>query len=269
MSVNSHIQIPKGILKCFGDKEKSGRIWYLNVSNGKIGLAGAGKLGTLYGYYSDEMEKYLNQEIETPLMQLNAKVRSFLSGDEKQLYLTVTSEDVLKKYILGAIARSDFAKRSFETGSITAQFCDEQENHDFLVSFATENLQWGKEVIGGYSFGLLVNRTSRNLVVPRNCFYTAKSCGVDCIVAPISPNCALALCPPEYSGNKVNGETRLLGNIDDEKAIEIMNIRALFYEYVYNLSFIASNSKEEIDGLRKVLETNRRLFETQRRQVWS
>jgi hypothetical protein len=64
MSVDSHIQIPKGILKYFGDTAQSGRIWYLNVSSYKIGLAGAGKLGTKSGYYSEEMEKYLNQEIE-------------------------------------------------------------------------------------------------------------------------------------------------------------------------------------------------------------
>lgn len=268
MSVESHIQIPKGILKYFGDPDKSGRIWYLDVSNGNVGLAGAGKLGTLSGYYSDEMEKYLNQAIETPLMQLNAKVRCFLASNDNKLTLSTKSEEVLKKYILSAIARSDLAKRSFEESSLTAFYYDEQENHDFLVHFTAERFKL-ESIIGECSFGVLINRTPRNLVVPRNCFYTAKSCGVYCIIAPISPNCALALFPQEYPYKKADNNEFVIGNIDDESAIEIMNVRALIYEYVFNKCFIASNSKEEIEGLKKVLKKHHKLCEKQRKEVWS
>jgi hypothetical protein len=48
MAVDSHIQIPKGVLKHFS--ESSGRVYYLDMVTGRIGLAGAGVLGTEHGY---------------------------------------------------------------------------------------------------------------------------------------------------------------------------------------------------------------------------
>jgi hypothetical protein len=202
-------------------------------------------------------------------MKLNARVRSFLAGDEIELSLSEISEYILKKYILGAISRSSLAMHAFRKSSYTAQYVDEQENHDIFVRIATEDLHWGETIIGKYSLGLIVNRTSGNLVVPRNCFYTVMSCGIDIIIAPISPSSALALYPPEYAGNMLEGKKMTLGYVDNEKEIENMNFQALFYEYIFNQSFIASNSKVEIIELVKVLKEHRGSFETQRKEIWS
>lgn len=44
ININSHIQLPKAILKQF--KEKTGRVFYLNLDCNEIGLAGVSVLGT-------------------------------------------------------------------------------------------------------------------------------------------------------------------------------------------------------------------------------
>mgnify|MGYP003307964025 CR=1 FL=1 len=67
MAIDSHIQLPKGVLKHFA--ESSGRVFYLDMVTGKIGLAGAGVLGTEYGYYSEEQEKYLKVLVRMLLIQ--------------------------------------------------------------------------------------------------------------------------------------------------------------------------------------------------------
>lgn len=247
MAVRSHIQIPKGILKQFSDA--SGRVHYLNVNTGKIGLAGPKVLGTEYGYYSEEQEKYLNREIESPLTSLASKVRDFLEQKRQTLTLSASAEKSLKKYITGAMARSELSMDAFLSASVTAAFFTPQQNHDHLVYFSTKKNGGVAEIIKDHFLVLLINKTEKNFVVPRNCFYVASSYGCECIVAPISPQCALCLFPPEYVDKiDVSKEYRLC-YVENSADINKMNHRALMYEYMYNKKFVASATREELEEL--------------------
>lgn len=246
MAVDSHIQIPKGVLKHF--TESSGRVFYLDVATGKIGLAGAGILGTEHGYYSEEQEHYLNKEIETPLTTLAAKVRLFLKS-KNTLRLSTTEETVLKRYITAAMARSQLSLDAFLSSSVTADLCTDQQNHDDLVYLATMKNNGVAEILKDHFLVVLINKTDIHLVVPRNCFYALISHGFECIVAPISPICALCLFPPEYAERiSISKEYRLC-HIENKEDIKLMNQRALMYEYMYNKTFVASATRNELDEL--------------------
>ena len=80
MACNSHIQLPKCVLKHFS--ESSGRVFYLDVKTGNIGLTSAAVLGTEYGFFSDEQEAYLSKEIESPIALVASKVRTFIKKDK-------------------------------------------------------------------------------------------------------------------------------------------------------------------------------------------
>lgn len=247
MAVRSHIQIPKGVLKQFS--EASGRVYYLQVDTGKIGLTSAKMLGTEYGYYSEEQEKYLNKEIESPLTSLATTVRDFLEQKRHTLTLSASAEKSLKKYITGAMARSELSMDAFLSASVTAAFFTPQQNHDQLVYFSTKKNGGVAEIIKDHFLVLLINKTEKNFVVPRNCFYVASSYGCECIVAPISPKCALCLFPPEHVNKiDVSKEYRLC-YVEDSAGINRMNQRALMYEYMYNKKFIASATREELNEL--------------------
>jgi hypothetical protein len=80
---------------------------------------------------------------------------------------------------------------------------------------------------------VLVNKTKIQFVVPRNCFYEVSSNNVKCIVAPISPNCALCLAPGHYRREIIEDKESRLGYLVDPEDIKISNIHALQYEYVF------------------------------------
>lgn len=263
MAIKSHVQLPKCILKHFS--ESSGRVFYLDVKTGNIGLTSAGVLGTKSGYFSDEQEAYLGKEIESPIARLASKVRSFIEKDNGSLTLDEKVETVLKKYITAAMARSDLLLDTFLSESETADLCTDQQNHDDLVRFSTVRNDGIAEMLKNYFLVVLVNKTEDNLVVPRNCFYTLPSKGSACIVAPISPQCALCLFPPEYSAKSEQLKDYRMCHVEKMEDIEFMNQRALLYEYMYNKTFVASATRKELDKLAVFLEGNRVKLE----RIWS
>lgn len=65
MSINSHIQLPKGILKYFRDEtDTEKKVWYLDIKSREIRRKPAGDLGTSKGYFSDEMENISTLELK-------------------------------------------------------------------------------------------------------------------------------------------------------------------------------------------------------------
>lgn len=263
MAIKSHVQLPKCILKHFS--ESSGRVFYLNVKTGNIGLTSAGVLGTECGYFSHKQEAYLSKEIESRIARVASKVRSFIEEDNGLLTLKEAEERVLKKYVTAAMARSDLSLYAFLSESVTADLCTDQQNHDDLVRFSTMRNDGIAEMLKNYFLVVLVNKTEDNLVVPRNCFYALPSKGSACIVAPISPQCALCLFPPEYSGKSGQLKDYRMCRVEKMEDIEFMNQRVLLYEYMYNKTFVASATRKELDKLAVFLDGNRVKLE----RIWS
>lgn len=104
---------------------------------------------------------------------------------------------------------------------------------------------------------ILLNKTLYNLVVPRNGWYALSFCGVENVVVPISPKCAFLLYPkdyPKYSNTQ-------FAVVDDAGYILAMNTMALKHECIYNMTFIASKSRRELDELQKIYRELRVQFE--------
>lgn len=87
--VNSHIQLPKFILKRF--RGTDGKVRYLTLSDLMLHSSGVKNLGTEQGYYSEDMEKYLNREVENAYSKLVDKVARFT--EKKQDSFTITARD--------------------------------------------------------------------------------------------------------------------------------------------------------------------------------
>lgn len=254
MSVNSHIQLPKSILKRF--KESSGRVFYLDVDTKKIGLCGIKKLGVQYGYYSDAAEDFLNKQIESPLALLCDKIQKFVNEDLDSLELPAETEVLLKKYFITSMARSESTKKKVFEHSVTAQFFTEQDNNDAMVYISSESVFDDNNIVKDYSFGLYINCSERQFVVPRNCYYTVNDTSTTCIVAPVSPNVALGLFPPEYVVNNSDFLEYRIRVINDNDTLDYMNKQALQFEYVLNRKFVAAKRKEELVQLKVFLDNH-------------
>ena len=265
MLVNSHVQIPKSVLKQFA--YSNGQVNYLDLNNCRIRSCSPKTLGTEFGYYSEAMEQWLSSEIEGPFSELSAQINHFAADGSHDLVLPVSVEETCKKYVTASMARSEVALKAFYDKSVTAAFADDQENHDLLVYYSTVNKKGISPLIGDHQMLTLVNHTNRQFVVPRNCFYDINHKGYSCIIVPISPYCALELVPHDYSANNVNGTTVRLGIVDKPEIVEAMNIRALQVEYTYNKSFVASANREELDQLRLYIEDNKNMLESCRNEL--
>ncbi|HPD89292.1 MAG TPA: hypothetical protein PLU75_07480 [Oscillospiraceae bacterium] len=261
MSINSHVQLPNGIIKYFKDESRSDKkVWYLDIVTGEINPNTARKLGTVYGYYSDETEDFLNRTIEGPISRVNKKIRSFCAGEIDSISITPKMEPALKKYIKGAMMRSCRAICLFYKYDILAPFFSPQSNHDALVQCSINPSEKEDSIdafLRGFHLNVLVNKTERNLVVPRNCFYFIRDGNKECIIAPISPQGALMLQPDDFSKECIKEGYMSYQVVKESDQIETMNISALEVEYAYNRDFIASNEKRELEILQEYLKNNR------------
>lgn len=265
MAKNSHVQLPRSVLQQFADP--SGRVFYLNLETGHIGMTGPRKLGTELGYYSDAFEEYLSKEIESPFGSLAERVRNFIKPGTDTLVLPKEEETVLKRYVTAAMSRSKLAEEAFHQSSYTASFCTPQSNHDALVGFSIHHNGGVAELFEDHFMIILENKTDVNFVIPRNCFYTLPSGGKECIVVPLSPVCALCLCPVDYDEIVSTSKEHRLGHVSTAEEVWRMNVRALSYEYAFNKAFIASATKPELESLSVFLKQNRSLLEKQRNDI--
>lgn len=91
------------------------------------------------------------------------------------------------------------------------------------------------------------------LVVPRNCYYCVPRNQMPNFVVPISPKGALLLLPIEEVQKNDGG----CAVIDDPMQIELLNVFALKYEYMFNADFVASNCRKELEILKDYQEKNK------------
>lgn len=257
-NINSHIQIPNAILKQFRDEEDSEKkVWYLDLDTGEIKRSASVKLGTQKGYYSGRVERFWSTTVESPIAALNARIRKFCDGESGNFSFTEEDKAVVKRYIKAMAIRSNLAYESMMESSLTADECTEQENHDDLSRFGMEATGQFEEMLGRLDVIVLLNKTLYNLVVPRNGWYALSFCGSENIVAPISPRYAFLLYPKDYPEYK----NTQFGAVDDAGYILAMNTMALKHECVYNMTFIASKSRRELDELQKIYREYRAQFE--------
>lgn len=128
--------------------------------------------------------------------------------------------------------------------SVTASICTEQSNHDMLACFGSRSYGPIESDLEKMDVSVLVNKTERMLVVPRNCFYLVTLQGASHMVAPVCPKGAILLMPREMA---CAGMTAV---VSDPNVIEEMNIWALCSELEFNSAFVAANSRTELELLK-------------------
>ncbi len=251
--IHSHIQIPNTILKHFRDEtDKEKKVWYLDIKTQTINKKPSGRLGTSKGYYSIDGENYWNATIEDPIGKLNKQVLSFCAGDIKKITFHPQDMDIVKLYIKSAMVRSNNTFESMKKAIPNNERYTDQELHDAmsvigmkLFDTILKNLKFDNMVAT-----VLINRTERSFVVPRNCFYCVERDAYPNYVMPISPKAALLLLPNE----QLQITTGTYGLIDTPEQISRLNRHALKYECLLNKDFVASDSCVELEYLQETLK---------------
>ena len=176
MNINSHIQLPNCVLRNFRDEtDPEKKVWYLDVQTGDILRKSSQKLGTCKGYYSETGERFWAENIENPLSIITHRIQKYCTGEIPCLQISADDADACKRYIKAAFIRSKMAEDEMNKHSVTASICTEQSNHDMLACFGLRSYGPIESNLEKMDVSVLINKTERMLVVPRNCFYLVTS----------------------------------------------------------------------------------------------
>lgn len=257
MSTDSHVQIPRQILRRFMDDYK---VAYLDLKCNKIKYKGPNKLDTENGYYSSTNEDYLAQNVEDSYGKISIPLLNFYDNIGN-MSISPEMEANARKFLTFSFLRSNYAKFLIRSRYLT--FLSDREQ-DFLINFGRDT---GVTLFSDLKLNIIINTSSLGFVVPRSCWYEVLSSGVLSIVMPISPKSAFIFVPPGEHSLHINGNNLEYGKIDSESKVERINEYALNYEYVYNKGFIASVDMHELQRLQMYLVTNQEKYDEQRRSI--
>lgn len=249
-SVNSHIQMPKCVLRNFMDDQQL--LHYYDFQTGTIKQGRAASLDTELGYYSQDVEDYLRDNVEAPFGRVMAKVKNITKDDVFEISNTLF--DDVRTFLYALMSRSVEMLDAINKSSAFFQFLPEQAQHDYA---AVQGIELSKQrgLLDDWLITFAVNDSEVPFVLPQLGLYPfgLKFCQ-SCHNLPISPRTSITLFPNKYIAEFVNnGVVKLLFVADDEIAQKFNN-KAFATEKKHNRQRIISDSRKEIERLTELYQ---------------
>lgn len=249
-NVNSHIQMPKVLLKRFHNRFN--RFYYYDVENQFIGKNGtAESMNTEWGYYSVGMEHYLRDNIETPF----GKIISFLEIDSfKSETLSIPSsfQATIKNFLYALIARGPKYENQMNEAEELLRFFTPQEQHDF-IAYTGIDIAKRHDLLSDFIVTFMINETEVPFVLSMEGLYSYSFNKHLVINLPISPKATISLFHKSHSTRVVREDGSILMlKIDNPKDIMIMNNCSFSTQNKRNWGAIVCPQKDELERLKKL-----------------
>lgn len=246
--MHAHVQVPKSLLKSFSNKSELGRmVYYLNLEKMEIQKDKISVLGTEVDYYSEVIERFLDENIERPFGIIAHKIRAFEKGKADGLNLSVKEHESILNFAYYSILRSsktlDEANEELYTSIIFPM------RHDELLGFSANKIEFN--ALKNMRVNVILNKTERQFVLPQNCIYDLPSKGTNLLILPLSPHVALSIEPIEYFNENVVDNLQYCHIVGQKEDVFEMNKYALHTEKNYSKGFVVC--KREIE-LKELLE---------------
>ena len=165
--VNSHIQIPKFILKRFmNNKYKA--LYYVCGDDEEIKKSTPKSFNVEKGYYSDDMEIYLNKEIENKVSKLVCSIeaqRDKIIKEEYNINDYFDFENITKKYVYSLIARNKDENDKIKKDYLDIRTIGKENLIDFSTRIKIEKA-FEANLLADYSVTLYFNQTNIPFVLP-------------------------------------------------------------------------------------------------------
>ena len=195
VEINSHIQMPKLLLKRFHNKNN--KFFYYDVKGNFIGTNGtAESTNTKLGYYSIEIENYFRDNIETPLGNFLALIEQ--NGFKTQtLGLPSNFSDIAKNFMRALVARSPSFLEQMKSEESVLINLPETKQHDLVAKIGI-NIANEHEIFSDYIVTFMINDTNIPFVLSVDGIYNYTLNGHSVINLPISPKAAISLIHESY-----------------------------------------------------------------------
>lgn len=250
-AVNSHVQLPKVLLKNFRTDDY---LYYINTSSNEIIRNSAGKYNTNFGYYSLYFEDYLSKNYESIIVDIINKILPFANKEKRIITFTNLNKKINKLFLM-ALFRNPKYVDEINSYSSFSHMIDGEYNPEFLA-YIGEKI--GRNYIDGYTPVVLINETNKNIVTIKCLFSTLKiDGGIQCMLIPLHPKFAITLVPNDYYKKLIEkqGEETYL-KIDDEKNLLQLN-KQLYYFAKYNDDDVIG-LKKDLDELIKMIKKSKK-----------
>lgn len=256
--MNSHIQMPKCVLKQFAIQSgaNEGKVFYYNLEKNLIGLRAPKRLNVKQGHYSDVVENILSKEIETPLGKVIKDLNeSLLNG--KGFKLTQKRVDSIFNYLYSLLARSPQMREGVESELLFKGFYTEQNINDISVVESIELMRQDQALKNFYPT-FVVNKTETPFVLPTCGYYDFKTEDEDGIVQmPLTEKICVWLFQTKYLDKYLKDDSLLLIGINNNDIIYKMNELAFITQKRYSNAYLVSSNKEEFERIKKVRPNER------------
>lgn len=253
MVVNSHIQITQGILKGFAFKSQDGfKVHYLDLNGLRIKEEKIKILGSENFYFNESNEKYLS-DIEGKFGEVAAKIKAFAKGKKENLFLTESDCRNIKMFFEYSFIRSEKNLKDINKYSVATKIIGSM-THDDLIDLT----KLDKSVLSYFNefkINIILNKTSRNFVVPRCVYYAFKKekYSREMYVLPLNNKTGIIMIHKDDYHNFEDAQGTQYLSIKDEKSILNLNEIALNFEKNENNQFIVGEL-EELNRLKELIE---------------
>lgn len=238
--INSHIQIPKSILKYF---LTGCNLYYIDTEINKIKRSSSRKYNTSLGYYSLYFEEHLNENYETVLGNITKKILSFYEGDNRFLTLENIYDDIEKLFKMSLFRNPKFIE-DVNNKSALSFLVSGGYNHEY-IAFISE--QENINILKDMRIFIILNKTTCGLVTLKSLFSNIVIQGYECMIFVINPKFAILIVPKKYYEEKIGlYSDRCYIKIEEEKVLKTIN------ESIYNYCSIY---KENVIGQKSDLES--------------
>lgn len=246
--VNSHIQMPKEVLKRFHNKYNL--FCYYHVEGNYVGTKGtAESLNTKWGYYSVEVEHYLRDTIETPFGRMLAYIDT-LDFSQNSIAVNSDFEETARDFMCALIARDPVIMREMGTDGNLLSILPEQVQHDY-VAVNGYNVIKRNGFLDDYLLTFLINETEIPFVLPVGGLYNYSLKGKSAINLPVSGNLVLCLLHKELTNEMVKGTSLSMLSISETDVIMRMNNWAFRGQKERGWGYVVCPERHELDRLKK------------------
>jgi len=252
---NSHIQLAKGHMRPFSNKETSEFVYRLDIKSNSIDKVDIKILDTSMGFYSDVVETAMNDQYENQFFSIRKRLVEFFEKKRERLFLDDNDRKTIIRFINLAILRSEKSLRIVNETSITTKILGNLTNNDLVRARLSGILK--ENAFDEYAILIIKNNTEKNFVLPSNSYYFVTNLYKSFIVAefliliPLTPKIAILLLPFKNNHKFLSEQKDMYMIIDKVDDIAILNKYALQTELEYDKKFIISKTKNELEVLQE------------------
>ena len=244
--MDSHIQMPKFILKQFADDK--GEFYKYEVKTGYISVGTPAATNTEKDYYSKAVEEGLCKYIETPFSQ---KIVQKLK-DEDCAVFGENEIAIMYNFAYALIARDPEMIKGIKEKSYFYRYFNEQIQHDLAVTDSIAIIDKVSKIRKEFTPTIMLNKTSHPFILPTCGMYSfsRKDTGEKFIIFPFERYKAIYFIDNNFISTFTKGGNITRATINEVEVVDYFNERAFQQQVSRKSGYVVAHSRELLEDLK-------------------